>query len=214
MIRVVVADDHPIVREGMRRILEQAQGMEVVAEVERGEHLVALVREKHPHVVVLDITMPGPSFLELIPAIGAANPGTRTLILSGHPEKEYAVHAIRAGAAGYLDKLHAPAELVAAVRRVSEGRRYISESLAEQLAQGVVDQSSGAPHQKLSKREFEVLRLIGDGLSLKEISAKLKVNPKTVSTYRARILTKLDAKTNADLVRYTIEHGLASGVGR
>ncbi len=208
LIRVILADDHSIVREGLRRVLERANGMEVVGEVETGDGLPPLVRETNADVVVLDINMPGPDFLELIPAITAARPKARVLVMSGLAEEDYALHALRAGAVGYLSKGNASGQLVEAVRRASEGRRYVSESLAERLALGVADATETPPHLKLSQREFEVLRLMGSGLSLKEISGQLKVNPKTISTYRARILSKLGLTTNAELVRYALEHDL------
>jgi DNA-binding NarL/FixJ family response regulator len=211
MIRVIVADDHPIVREGLRRILERQVGIEVVAEASRGDALPALARERTADVVVLDIGMPGPDFLELIPEILAARTGVRVLVLSGHPEEAYAVHALRAGAAGYLNKADATDSLVAAVRRVQEGGRYISAALAEHLAQQVADEGRAPRHVTLSGRELEVLRFVGAGLSQKEIAARLRVNAKTVSTYRSRILSKLDLRTTADLVRYALEHHLVFG---
>lgn len=208
MIRVVLADDHPVVREGLRRILERETGIEVVGEVDRGDELPSIVQDTSADIVVLDIGMPGPGFLELIPAIGAARAGTRVLMLSGHPEEAYAIHALRAGAAGYLNKSHATDLLVEAVRRVCSGGRYISPALAESLAAQVAEHTGSPGHLRLSNREIEVLRLMGTGLSLKEIGGRLRVNAKTVSTYRARILAKLGLKTNADLVRYALEHKL------
>lgn len=210
MIRVIVADDHPIVREGLRRILERQVGIEVVAEAARGDALPLLARERNADVVVLDIGMPGPDFLELIPEILAARSGARVLVLSGHPEEAYAVHALRAGAAGYLNKADATDSLVEAVRRVQGGGRYISAALAERLAQQVARDDGTPGHFKLSGRELEVLRFMGAGLSQKEIAARLDVNAKTISTYRSRILSKLELRTTADLVRYAVEHHLVS----
>lgn len=213
MIRVIMADDHPIVREGLRRVLERSDGISVVAETDRGDALVALVQETRPTVVVLDITMPGPGFLELIPALRAAAPGVQILVLSGHPEGEYAVHALRAGAAGYLSKLQAPEQLVAAVRRLAEGRRYVSDTLAEQLAAAAGEAAAEVRHNQLSPREFAVLRLIAAGRSLKQIGAELGVHPKTVSTFRSRVLQKLALKSNAELVRYALQHQLVDETG-
>ena len=209
MIRVVVADDHPIVREGLRRILDRAKGIEVVGETDRGDTLPTLVQEMNPDVVVMDIEMPGPGFLKVIPAVSAGRPGLRVLVLSGHSEEAYAVHALRAGAAGYLEKALATDQLVAAVHRVHSGGRYVSPEVAQRLARSAAN-DSGPSHERLSVRELEVLRLIGDGRSLKQIAAQLQVNAKTISTYRARILTKLSLKTNAEMVRYAVQHGLAS----
>jgi two-component system invasion response regulator UvrY len=211
MIRVVVADDHPIVREGLRRVLDRQAGIEVVAEAERGDGLPGLVRSAHADVVVLDIAMPGPDFLELIPTLTSGEAPPRVLVLSGYPEEVYAVHALRVGASGYLEKANAPGLLVDAVRRVHGGGRFISASLADLLARQLAGEPPAADHHRLSAREMEVLRLIGSGLSLKEIGVRLGVNAKTVSTYRARILGKLRLRTNADLVRYALEHRLVLG---
>lgn len=208
MTRVLIADDHPVVREGVRRILQGAVEMEVVGEVGRSDEAVEASRRLTPDVVILDIGMPGPSFLDVLEALPAACPGARALILSAQPEEEYAVRALRGGAVGYLTKGYAPAELIEAVRRVARGRRYVTDSLAERLALGVVSATEQPRHEKLSNREFQVLRLLASGLSLKEIAARLAVNPKTVSSFRARILQKLGTKTNADLVRYALEHHL------
>lgn len=208
MTKVLIADDHPVVREGVRRILQGAVEMEVVGEVGRSDEVLDAARRLKPDVVILDIGMPGPGFLEVLEALPAACPGARALILSAQPEEEYAVRALRGGAVGYLTKGYAPADLIEAVRRVAQGRRYVTAALAEQLALGLVSEAGKPPHEKLSNREFEVLRLIAGGSSLKEIAARLVVNPKTVSSFRARVLEKLGAKTNADLVRYAIEHHL------
>jgi DNA-binding NarL/FixJ family response regulator len=206
--RVLIADDHPVVREGVRRILQSAVEMEVVGEAGTSDEMIEAARRLKPDVVILDIGMPGPSFLEVLAALPAACPGAKTLILSAHPEEEYAVRALRSGAVGYLTKGYAPADLIEAVRRVAQGRRYVSAALAERLALNIVGEADKPPHERLSNREFEVLRLLAGGLSLKEIAASLAVNPKTVSSFRARVLQKLGAKTNADLVRYAIEHHL------
>ena len=207
MTRVLIADDHPVVREGVRRILQGAVEMEIVGEVGRADEVVPAAARLKPDVLILDIGMPGPDFLEVLAALPGASPGVRTLILSAHAEEDFAVRALRGGAQGYLTKGYAPGELVDAVRRVAQGRRYVTSAFAEQLALGLGGEGK-APHEKLSNREFEVFRLLAGGASLKEIGAQLSVNPKTVSTFRARILEKLGARTNADLVRYAIEHHL------
>jgi len=208
MTKVLIADDHPVVREGVRRILQGAVEMEVVGEVGRSDEMLEAARRLKPDVVVLDIGMPGPDFFEVLEALPAACPGAKALILSAQPEEEYAVRALRSGAVGYLTKGYAPADLIEAVRRVAQGRRYVTAALAEQLALGLVSEAGKPPHERLSNREFQVLRLLAEGLSLKEIAARLVVNPKTVSSFRARVLQKLGAKTNADLIRYVIEHHL------
>jgi two-component system invasion response regulator UvrY len=208
MTRVLIADDHPVVREGVRRILEGATEMEVVGEVGRSDEVVDAARRTRADVVVLDIGMPGPSYLDVLAALPSASPGTRTLILSAQPEEPYAVQALRGGATGYLTKGYSPPDLIEAVRRVAAGHRYVTAALAEQLALGVVGDVAKAPHEHLSGREFEVLRLLAGGLSLKEIAARLQVSPKTVSSFRARVLEKMKLKTNAELVRYALEHHL------
>jgi DNA-binding NarL/FixJ family response regulator len=208
MTRVLIADDHPVVREGVRRILEGATEVEVVGEVGRSDEVLDAARRTRADVVVLDIGMPGPSYLEVLAALSAECPGARALILSAQPEEDYAVRALRGGATGYLSKGYSPPELVEAVRRVAAGRRYVSAALAEQLALGVVGDAAKAPHERLSGREFEVLRLLAGGLSLKEIAGRLQVSPKTVSSFRARLLEKMQLKTNAELVRYAVEHHL------
>lgn len=208
MTKVLIADDHPVVREGVRRILQGAVEMEIVGEVGRSDEVLEAARRLKPDVVILDIGMPGPGFLEVLEALPGACPGAKALILSAQPEEEYAVRALRSGAVGYLTKGYAPADLIEAVRRVAQGRRYVTDALAEQLALGLVSAADKPPHERLSNREFQVLRLLAEGLSLKEIAARLVVNPKTVSSFRARVLQKLGAKTNADLVRYAIEHHL------
>jgi two-component system, NarL family, invasion response regulator UvrY len=206
--RVLVADDHPVVREGVRRILQGATEMEVVGEVGSADGALDAVRKLKPDVLILDIGMPGPSFLDVLSALPAACGATRALILSAQPEEEYAVQALRGGAAGYLTKGYAPADLVEAVRRIAAGRRYVTAALAEQLALEVVEEKPKPPHELLSKRELEVLRLLAGGRSLKEIAAQLGVSPKTVSSFRARVLEKMGLRTNADLVRYALERHL------
>ena len=208
MTRVLIADDHPVVREGVRRILQRAPEMEVVGEVGRMDEVLEAAQRLKADVVVLDIGMPGPSYLEVLAALPKLGSPTRALMLSAQPEEEYAVRSLRAGALGYLTKDYAPPELLDAVRRVAQGRRYFSAALAERLALGAVGEGETLPHEHLSNREFEVLRLLAGGLSLKEIAARLGVNPKTVSSFRARLLEKMEFKTNADVVRYALEHHL------
>ncbi len=208
MIRVLIADDHPIFREGVRRILERTPEVKVVSELDNGDRVVEQAREHKVDVALLDITMPGPGHLAILKSLKDEVPRTRSLMFSAHDEAEYAVPALRNGASGYLEKSFTAEELVEAVRRVYSGRRYVSASLAEQLAASLDDDGSMAPHLALSSRELQVLTMMARGLSLKEIAGQLDINPKTVSSYRARILEKLGVKTNADLVRYALEHDL------
>jgi two-component system, NarL family, invasion response regulator UvrY len=208
MTRVLIADDHPVVREGVRRILERAGDVAVAGEVGRGDEVVEAARRLEADVVILDIGMPGPNYLEVLAALGRASPRARVLILSAQPEEDYAVHALRGGAAGYLTKGYAPADLIEAVHRVAAGRRYVTAELAERLALDSLGDGDQPAHERLSARELEVLRLLAGGMSLKEIAARLGVSPKTVSTFRARVLEKMGARTNADLIRYALEHHL------
>jgi DNA-binding NarL/FixJ family response regulator len=208
VIRVLIADDHPIFREGVRRILDRTPEVKVVAETDSGDKVIALVNEHQPDVLLLDISMPGPGHLAILRDIKEAALRVRVLMFSGFDEAEYGIPALRSGAAGYIMKSFTATELVEAVRRVHAGRRYVSPSLAEQLAAGLDKDSDLAPHLRLSTRELEVLTMMSSGMSLKEIAAKLDINPKTVSSYRARILDKLGVKTNAEIVRYAIAHDL------
>lgn len=208
MINVVIADDHPLVSEGIHKILARSPDMKVVGNVAHGADVANEIAKPGVDVLLLDIEMPGPGFIALLRDIKEFRPQVRVLILSAHPEEHYAIRALRAGAAGYLTKTYFPEEIVKAIRWVAAGRKYISKSLAERLV-FAVEPDADRP-QPLSEREYEVLGLLATGKSLKEIAALLGVNPKTVSTYRARMLDKLDLKTNADLIRYALDHGLVS----
>ncbi len=208
MIRLLIADDHPVVREGLRRIVEDAAGLEVVAEVASGDELLARLPRVPADVVLLDVTMPGPGFLEVLQRLRSEQPTVAVLVLSVHPEDQYAVRALRAGAAGYLTKDHSPEELTEAIRRVHRGGRYVSAGLAERLAADLTTGARDVRHELLSDREYEVLCLLGSGRTVKEIACTLQLSPKTVSTYRTRVLEKMQASTNADLVRYAALHGL------
>lgn len=208
MIRIFIADDHPVVRAGLRGILEGEPGLEVVGEAINGGDLLATIGRTPAEVLLLDVSMPGPGFLEVLRDVKRDYPRLGVLVLSVHPEDQYAVRALRAGAAGYLTKDHSPEELVAAIRKVYRGGKYVSPSLAEKLATGLEIGGAGAPHEQLSDREYDVLCLLGSGQTVKEIAGGLGLSPKTVSTYRARILEKMKLATNADLVRYAAQHGL------
>ncbi len=206
MIRIIVADDHPIVREGLKRLVGHYPDMEVVAEAASGEEALARAREVRASVILLDVSMPGPGILALIRLLREEAPQLRILVLSVHSEEQYAVRTLRAGAAGYLMKDNTPDRLAEAIRRVHRGGRFVSSTLAEKLALDLV--SDDDPLKRLSNREFEVLSGLTAGLGTKQIAARLSVSPKTVSTYRARILEKLGCQTTAELIRFGIEHGL------
>lgn len=210
MIRTLLADDHRIVRDGLRRLLTEAPDIEVVAEVGSGYEALALAGEVRPDVMVLDVSMPGPGLLEVIRGVLAGHARCRVLILSAHPESEYAVRAIRAGAAGYLVKDRSPEELVAAVRQVASGRRYLTPEVADLLADATARPAPAAPEEALSDRERQVLELLAAGKANKEIAAALGVSPKTVSTYRARLLEKLRLTSTADLIRFALRNRLHS----
>ena len=208
MIRVVLADDHALVREGLKRILEENADLHVVAEVGTGDEVMRALSESPADVVVLDISMPGPGVFSLLARMGAEHPRVRCVVLTVHPEEQYAVRVLRAGAAGYLSKERSPEFLLEAIRKAHSGGVYVSPSLAERLAANVASRHSGEPHEALSDRELEVLVRIGGGQSIKAIAADLSLSPKTVSTYHSRIRKKLGLRSDAELTRYLLQHHL------
>lgn len=210
MTRLLIADDHPIVRAGLRRVVEDAPGggITVAGEASDGDELLAQMGAVNPDVVLLDITMPGPGFVETIQRLKALHPRVHILVLSVQPEDQFAVRALKAGASGYVSKNLSPEQLVTAIHEVTRGGRYVSPALAQRLAAVVADGADRPPHEGLSAREYQVLCLIGAGKSVKEIAAVMELSVKTVSTYRARILEKTTLKSNAEIIRYTVEHGL------
>jgi len=208
VIRLAIADDHPIVREGLRRIASEDAGISVLGEAPSAAELFRLLDKAPVDVVLLDVSMPGATFIDTLRQLRERHPSVKVLVLSVHPEDQWAVRSLQAGAAGYLTKDHSPDELVQAVRRVARGGKYISESMAERLA-GMVDGGmTRAPHEGLSDREFEVLRALGSGMMVKEVAAQLRISAKTVSTYRTRLLEKMGLESKADLVRYVSAHEL------
>jgi len=210
MIRLLIADDHPVVREGLRRIVQEAPGLQVVGEVASGHELLERLPQVPADIVLLDVAMPGLRFLEVLQRLRSEHPTVAVLVLSVHPEDQYAVRALRAGASGYLTKDHSHEELTEAIRRVYRGNKYVSPALAERLAADLAAGSQDIRHEVLSDREYEVFCLLGSGRTVKEIAHSLKLSPKTVSTYRTRVLEKMGASSNADLVRYAALHGLIS----
>jgi two-component system, NarL family, invasion response regulator UvrY len=209
MIRVLLADDHAIVRDGVKRLLHGTSDIRVTAEASSGDEVMDLVAAGGIDLVVLDVSMPGKGFLEILRDLRERHPRIRAIVLSAHAEEEYAERALKAGATGYVMKERTPDELLEAIRRASRGLRYVSESLAQHLVASLSGDRERPAHGQLSDREFEVLQLLGRGRSVKEIAARLALSPKTVSTYRERILQKLDLKTTADLIRYAIQQGIA-----
>jgi DNA-binding NarL/FixJ family response regulator len=209
MTKVLLADDHTLVRDGLRHILQGTRGFEVAGEAHDGPSTVALVRGTPADVLVLDLSMPGPrNGVELVKQIKDEIPTLRILVLTMHAEQQYAVRAFKAGASGYLTKESASTELVSAVTKVAAGGVYVSLSMAERLAQSLNEPADMAPHQRLSDREFDVFRRIAAGQTITEIANELCVSAKTVSTYKTRILEKMQMPHEAALVRYAIQHKL------
>jgi DNA-binding NarL/FixJ family response regulator len=210
MIRIVIADDHAIVREGLKRIVSDAQDMQVIGEAADGNEVLRVVREQEFDILVQDLSMPGRSGMELIRRVKAERPALRILVLSMHEELQYAVRAIKSGASGYLTKESAPGQLVEAIRKIAAGGAFISAQVAEQLALGAMPGAvQAAPHEVLTEREFEVFRQLVAGQSVTEVAAGLNVSVKTVSTHKANLMQKLGVHNQTELVRYAIRHGLA-----
>ena len=212
-MRIVLADDHAIVREGLKRIVGEVGDLQVVGEAADGGEVMQRVRELDFDVLVLDLSMPGRSGMELIKLVKAEKPRLRILVLSMHQETQYAVRAIKSGASGYLTKESAPAQLEQALRKIAGGGAYISAEVAEQLALGAMPGGEpGSPHEALSDREFEVLRRLAAGESVSDIAAALNLSVKTVSSHKANLMAKLGLQNPTDLVRYALKHGLIDPV--
>jgi len=212
MIRLVIADDHAIVREGLKRIVGTAADLQVVGEAADGAQVMRVVRENEFDVLVLDLSMPGRSGMELIKWVKAEKPKLRILVLSMHQELQYAVRAIKSGASGYLTKESAPEQLEQAIRKVAAGGAFVTAEVAEQLALGAMPGSQTHPHEGLSDREFEVFRLLAAGVSVTDIAGRLKLSVKTVSTHKANLMQKMGLANQSELIRYAIKHGLADQV--
>lgn len=209
MIKILIADDHAVVRQGLKQIISEQADMRAAGEAETAADVLRLARSEDWDVIVLDISMPGgKNGLDLLPELKQICPATRVLILSMHAEEQFAVRALKGGASGYITKQSAPTELVRALRKVQSGGRYLSQSIAEQLAFFVGDDGCAPPHERLSEREFQVLRLIALGKTLREIADQLFLSEKTVGTYRARIMEKMNMTRNAELVRYAVQNQL------
>ena len=208
MIRIVIADDHAIVREGLKRIVSAADDMELVGEAADGTEVMQRVRELSFDVLMLDLSMPGRSGMELIKLVHAEKPRLRILVLSMHQELQYAVRAIKSGASGYLTKESAPALLEQAIRKLAGGGAFISAEVAEQLALGAMPGNATLPHESLSNREFEVFRLLAAGVSVTDIGLRLKLSVKTVSSHKANLTHKMGLQNQSELIRYALKHGL------
>jgi len=208
MLKILIADDHAIVRQGLKQIVTETPDMIVAGEASNGQELLNKIKENDYDVVVLDITMPGRDGMDVLKQLRSEKPELPVLMLSIHPEEQYALRALRAGASGYLTKESAPDELVVAIQKVSRGGKYISSSLAEKLAFELEAGHEQAPHETLSDREYQVMCMIASGKTVMEIAQELVLSEKTISTYRSRILEKMNMKNNAELTYYAIKNQL------
>ncbi len=208
MIRVVIADDHTIVREGLKQLLGAATDLDVVGEARDGHEALKIVRDIEFDVLLLDLSMPGKSGMELIRQVRDEKPKVRIVVLSMHAEHQYAVRAIKTGASGYLTKDSATTQLVAAIRKVAGGGAFISAEVAEQLALSAMPHAEGPPHASLSNREYQIFQLLVAGKSVSDIALQLNLSVKTVSTHKARLMEKMGVANQTELVHYAIRHRL------
>ena len=206
MIKIMIADDHAIVREGLKQIISETHDMIVADEADNGNDVLEKALKNKFDVVVLDITMPGTNIIEVLKQLKRRLPYVHVLVLSMHPEEQYAFRVLKAGASGYLNKESAPDELVKAIRKVSRGGKYISASFAEKMAEALDADHEKPLHTTLSDREYQVLCMIASGQSVKKTAESLFLSEKTISTYRSRVLAKMHMKNNAELIRYAIKH--------
>lgn len=208
MIKILVADDHAIFREGLKRIIESASDLELVAEATTGQEAIDRARASRPDVVILDVSMPGRGGIETAGDLKHYLPRVRVLMLTVHPEDHFAIRCLKEGADGYMTKDVAPTQLVEAIRKIHGGGKYVSQSLAERLALSLETGLGQAPHEGLSDRELQVMTQIASGKTVSEIAAELSLSVKTVSTYRARVLQKMRLRNNAEIMRYVVDAGL------
>ena len=209
-IHVLIADDHAIVRQGLKQILSETDDLVVAGEADDGVEAIQLARQQEWNVFLLDVSMPNRNGIDTLKQLKKEFPKLPVLILSMHPEEQYAVRALKAGASGYLTKQSAPEQLVTAIRQVAGGKKYVSPTVAMQLADAIANDSDTEqpPHELLSDREYEVLKLIAAGRTLTQVAEELNLAVATISTFRARILTKLGLASTAEMIRYGLEHGL------
>ena len=207
-MQILICDDHKIVRDGLRQILQQLKGVTLIGEASDGNEALVLLKSDVFDIILLDISLPGKSGLEVLQSVKAKWPSINVLMLSMHPEEQYAIRALKLGASGYLTKDTASEELLSAVKRVSEGGKYISQSLTESIALHLDKDSSRQKHEMLSGREFEIMIKLANGKSLQEIGNELCISDKTVSTYRSRIMVKMEFNKNTELTRYCLENNL------
>jgi len=207
-IRILIADDHPIVRAGFKLVISDTQDMTVADEAGNGQEVLNLIRKKDYDIVLLDISMPGRNGLEVLKDLKAEKPKMPVMILSIYPEEQYAVRALRAGASGYMTKASAPNELIAAIRKISQGGKYISASLAEKLTEYLDEDANKPLHERLSDREYQVMLLIASGKTVSDIADELCLSVKTISTYRSHIIDKMRLKNNAEITLYAVQNNL------
>ncbi len=208
MIRILIADDHPIVLRGLKQILSEEKDIAAIGEAHNSQQVLELVKKEDWDMAVLDITMPGRGGMEILKELKKERPKLPVLVLSMHPEEQYGVRALKAGAAGYMTKENAPENLINAIRRILSGGKYISPALADILASDLQKESPDPRHKSLSDREYQVMIMIASGKSLGEIAKELSLSVKTISTYRARILEKMGVKNNSQLIYYAIQNRL------
>lgn len=208
MINILIADDHSVVRKGIKQILSEESDLQVLGEASNNDEIISQLNDKNWDLIILDITMPGKSGLDSIIEIKQKKPEIKILILSMHPEEEIAISAIKNGADGYLNKESVPGELLRAIRKVVSGGKYISNTLAESMILSLQSDPAKKPHETLSEREFQVLCMLASGSTLTEIAGKLDLSIKTISTYRTRILEKMNLKSNVDITHYAIKNKL------
>ena len=208
MLKIVIADDHPVVREGIKKMVEDSAEISVIGEASNGIEVIDIVEKRNFDVLLLDISMPGASGLDILKEIKQKKPGLKVLILSMFSDEEYALRALRAGAEGYLTKQSAPEELAAAIKKVASGKKYISCEISDSIVLKMARGEERPPYDTLSRREKEVLLKVGMGKSTKEIAFELRLSHHTINTYRARLLEKLNIKTTAQLIRYVLEKHL------
>lgn len=210
MLKIMTADDHAVVRAGVRQILSETKDMQGVAEADSGAEAIRLAALGHFDLILLDVSLPDTNGLEVLKSLRQQNPEQAVLMLSMHPEEQYAIRALKAGARGYLTKESAPAELVSAVRKVSKGGRYISVAMAEKLACYLDRDQEKMPHQLLSDREYQVMLMIAGGKTVSQIADELGLSVKTISTNRVRALEKMTMRNNAEFTYYAVKEGLVS----
>ncbi|MEI8004662.1 MAG: response regulator transcription factor [Bacteroidota bacterium] len=208
MIEILIVDDHAIVREGLQAILKLEEGISVVGMAKNAAEALKVVTSHKVDVIILDISLPGRNGLEIIKEVKKVQPNVRIIMLSVYPEDRCAIRAFKAGASGYLTKEMAPEMIVEAIRKVSSGGKYITPAIAEKLADELNELNDKTPHERLSDREFDVMCMVGSGKSLIEIAEKLGISDRTVSTYRTRILKKMNLKNNSEIIHYVIDNGL------